>query len=353
MDAGLDRDRVLLTSVDLHNANYSPQRRLEAVGQMLEKLRALPGVASASVSIIAPVCGCVNSIEAATEAHTGYVHYNRVSDGYFATLGIPLVAGRDFDRHDTPGSPKVAVINQTMAKQFFGGMYQPGRFYRPRNGNSLGDPVEIVGLVKDSKYASLRERVPPTIYAAWSQNAKPNPLLNFELRTAAGAPSSLIAGVKSAIGAVDPAVSFEFTTLASKIDESLSRERLLAALAALFGAIALILAAVGLYGMMSYTMSRRRHEIGIRMALGAGQGRVMRMVLGEVTLLAGIGLAVGLGAAAATTRFMGSFLYGLEPNDPLTFGLAAGVLAGVTLIAGYSPARRASLQSPMIALRDE
>ena len=173
------------------------------------------------------------------------------------------------------------------------------------------------------------------------------------MRTAAGAPTALISGVKSAIARVNPDVSIEFKTLAVKVDDSIQRETLLATLSGFFGALALLLATVGLYGVMSYNVARRRNEIGIRMALGAQQSRVLSMVLGEVAVLIGIGLVIGLGATIGTTRFVASFLYGMKANDPWTLSLAAGVLALVAALAGFLPARKASRLDPMTALREE
>jgi putative ABC transport system permease protein len=207
--------------------------------------------------------------------------------------------------------------------------------------------------VKDAKYGTLRDDPSPFVFIPWSQGGVPGPLTSFEIRTAAGAPTSLISGVKSAIARVNRDVSIEFKTLAAKVDDSIQREKLLATLSGFFGALALLLATIGLYGVMSYNVARRRNEIGIRMALGAQQSRVLRMVLGEVAILIGIGLAVGFGAALATTRLVATFLYGLQPNDPWTLGLAAVVLAGVALMAGYLPARRASKLDSMTALREE
>jgi putative ABC transport system permease protein len=186
-----------------------------------------------------------------------------------------------------------------------------------------------------------------------SQRADPFTSLTFEVRVAAGSPTALISAVKSAIGDVNRDVSLQFKSLAVQIDESLARERLLATLSGFFGGLALVLAMIGLYGVMSYNVARRRNEIGIRMALGAEQSRVLRMVLGEVTILIGVGLAIGLGAAAATTRFVESFLYGMKPNDPWTLSLAAVALAVVAALAGFLPARRASRLDPMTALREE
>jgi ABC-type antimicrobial peptide transport system permease subunit len=247
----------------------------------------------------------------------------------------------------------VAIVNQGMAKKFFAGQNPVGRRYRPDNGNKLADWVEIVGVVKDAKYVELREDIHPTAYVAASQDASRNESVTFELRVAAGAPTGLISAVKSSIARVNPDVSLQFKTLALQVDESLSRERLLATLSGFFGGLALVLATIGLYGAMSYNVTRRRNEIGIRMALGAEQSRVLRMVLGEVAFLIGVGLAIGLGAAIATTRFIASFLYGMKANDPWTIFLAAAVLALVAALAGFLPARRASRLDPMNALREE
>ncbi len=357
LDAGFERDHVLLASVDLRNGNYARERRLTVFRQVLEKLRVIPGVRSASASSITPISLARWRDEVVVEGYTAKsrddVMGNQVSDRYFETLGIALVAGRDLNAHDTPTSPRVAIINQIMARKYFGATNPLGARYRTREGNKLSDPVEIVGIVKDSKYGSLRDEIPPTAYTPWSQEGTPYPHINFELRAAGGAPTALIVAVKSAIGEVNRDLSIEFATLTTQVNESLSRERLLATLSGFFGALALLLATIGLYGVMSYNVARRQNEIGIRMALGAEQARVLRMILGEVGILIGVGLAVGLGVAVATTRFIASFLYGLTPNDPLTLSLAAVVLAGVAFVAGYLPARRASRLDPMTALREE
>ncbi|HLJ14441.1 MAG TPA: ABC transporter permease [Bryobacteraceae bacterium] len=366
LDAGFQRDDVLLTSVDLHNGNYARERWGAVYWEMLEKLRALPGVRSASLSNITPICHCRWSEELAIEGYTAKsradatVSINQVSDQYFETLGTPILAGRDFNNHDTATSPRVAIVSRSMAQKYFGPLNPLGHYYRPRRGNKLGNPVEIVGIVKDAKYGSLRDEFSPFVFIPWSQaegpgpgqSGTPGPLTSFALR-AAGPPTALIPGVKSAIGEVNPNVSMQFTTLTAKVNESIERERLLAMLSGTFGALALLLAMIGLYGVISYNVARRRNEIGIRMAVGAEPARVLRMVLGEVALLIGIGIIVGLGASVAMTRFVTSFLYGLKPNDPLTLSLAAVMLAGVAVSAGYFPARRASRLDPMTALREE
>jgi putative ABC transport system permease protein len=247
----------------------------------------------------------------------------------------------------------VAIVNQTLAKRFFAGQNPVGRRYRTGENNKLSDPVEIVGVLKDAKYVDLREEIHPTAYLAASQDATPGESMTFELRVAAGAPTAVISSVKSATAEVNGDVSLEFKTLALQVNESLARERLLATLSGFFGGLALLLAMIGLYGVVSYNVTRRRNEIGIRMALGAQQSRVLRMVLGEVSILIGVGLAIGLGAALGATRFIVSFLYATKPNDPWTLFLAAAVLAGVAALAGFLPARRASRLDPMNALREE
>lgn len=359
LDPGYERDQVLLMSVDIRNGGYTQERHLAVSQQMLEKLRTTPGVRSASLSIV-PLVGLrrwsnelVIEGYAATSRDDATVYFNRISDGYFETVGIALVAGRYFDGRDSPTSPRVAIINQTMAEKYFGVTNPLGTHYRAREGDKLSDPIEIVGIVKDAKYGALRDEIPATAYVSWSQDGSPSPLMNFELRPDGGQPKALIPAVKSAIGEINRSVSLEFITLADQIDESLKRDRLLATLSGFFGGLALLLATIGLYGVMSYDVARRRNEIGIRMLLGAGQAQVLRMVLGEVALLIGIGLVVGLAVAMATTRFVASFLYGLAPNDPLTFSVATMVLAAAAFLAGYLPARRASGQNPMTVLREE
>jgi predicted permease len=275
-----------------------------------------------------------------------------VSDQYFDTLGTPILAGRDFNSHDTSTSERVAIVSESMAQKYFGPVNPVGRRFRVLDGK-LGDPVEIVGVVKDAKYGSLRDEPSPYAFIPWSQGGIAGPLTSFELRVSGGAPTALVPGVKSAIANVNRDVSMEFETLAGKVDSSMEREKLLATLSAFFGALALGLAIIGLYGVMSHNAARRRNEIGIRMALGAEEFRVLRMVLGEVVVLIGIGIAIGLAGALAATRLVSSFLYGLQPNDPGTLASAAALLAGTALIAGYLPARRASNVNPLEALRDE
>jgi predicted permease len=359
LDPGFERRHILLMGVDLRNGNYSPEQRPAVYQEILDRLRALPGVRSAASSNVTPISGSAWNGRFEFEGYTPkstrdtIVFLNLVSAGYFETLGTALVAGRDFNAHDTPQSPTVAIINQTMANKFFAGQNPIGKRYREFEGDKMGDWVQIIGVVKDAKYQNLRENILATAFVASSQQLKPEDSRTFDINVAAGSPAALIPGVKSAMAEVSRDVSLNFSTLSTQVDESLNRERLLATLSGFFGALALLLAIIGLYGVMSYNVARRRNEIGIRMALGAEQARVLSMVMREVAWLIAIGLAIGLGAALATTRFVSSFLYGLKANDPWTLSLAAAVLAGVAFAAGYLPARRASKLDPMTALRDE
>ncbi len=358
LDPGFEREHVLLVNVDLRTGNYPRERWSAVYQQMLNELRTIPGLRSASLSSVTPICHCRFAGEVAVDGYTPKSHedalvsFNSVSDGYFETLGSSIVKGRDFNRHDTSVSTKIAIVNESLAAKYFGAENPVGRHFRIQGANGASDSIEIVGVVKDAKYGSLRDEPSPVAFFPWSQGGPPGPLTGFELR-APGAPTALIRGVISAIGRVNPHVSIEFKTLTAKVDASIQRETLLAMLSGFFGGLALVLATVGLYGVMSYNVARRRNEIGIRVALGAGRSCVLRTVFGEIAMLLAAGLMIGLGAALATTRLVASFLYGVQPNDPLTQGVALLMLITVAAIAGYLPARRALYLDPLAALREE
>jgi len=358
LDPGFAPDPVLIVNADLRNAKYPVERRQAAYEEILEKLRAIPGVRAASVSDNTPISGSAWNGDLLVD---GFVPKGQDDDvawfyaiypKYFETMGMQLLAGREFDQRDRSGSTVVAVVNQTLATKFFHG--NPiGKTYRTRGaGSTPNPPVEIIGIVQDAKYRSLREDTLPTAYLAMTQTAKPGNFVVYVVR-AQGAAADLIPSVKTALEQSHRDVVISFRTLAVQVAESLGRERLLATLSGFFGGLALLLASIGLYGVMSYNVARRRGEIGIRMALGAEQGRVLRMVLREVAVVVGAGLILGAAAAVGTTQFVASFLYGLNARDPLTIVLAAVVLAGVAAPAGYLPARRASRLDPMVALREE
>jgi len=357
MNPGFEPSHVLTVEVDLRNAHYPTERILPATNEMLERLRGLPGVRSASTSQVTPVSGSswndVLQVDgfAAQSENDALAWFNRVGPGYFETMGTPLLSGRDFDTHDVVGSPKVAIVNQALAKKFFHGANPVGKFYRDTY-PKLGPPVQIVGLVGNAKYRNLREDDEPEVFVTTAQQEQQFPYASFVLRSS-GPAADLTQSVKTALEQINPDLMMSFRPLADVVSASLTRERLLATLSGFFGALALLLATIGLYGVMSYNVTRRRSEIGIRMALGAQQARVLRLVLGEVSLLVGAGLIVGAVAALATTQLISTFVYGVTARDPRTFAGAAVLLGVVALFAGYLPARKASRMDPMGALREE
>jgi putative ABC transport system permease protein len=316
-------------------------------------------VRSASYSADTPLGGSVGANYVRVDGRSSpsterdLVFFNLVSDGYFEALGTRLLAGRDFNRHDTASSPKVAIVNESFAKKYFSGKSPVGASYRAEHGGKFGDPVQIIGLVRDVKYLDLREDFHPLVYTAAGQEANPGEIVTFELLVAAQNPFALISAAKSVIAKAAPNASVQFRTLASQVDESLAREQLLAAVSGFFGLLALLLALVGLYGITSYSVARRRSEIGIRIALGAGQSGVLRAVFAEVGVVVSIGLAIGVAGTLVITRLLASFLYGVRANDPLLLGLAVITLAVTAAVAGFIPAYRASRLNPMETLREE
>ena len=356
LDTGFDKKQVLLIRADPRYASIPPGRRLPLYQELQRRLAAVPGVRSASFADITPVSGSFSSQVVHVDGYQAQsredsvLWTNAISAGFFATMETPFLAGRDFDAHDTPQAPLVAVVNEAMAKRFFGSAREAvGKTFR--QGNESGTPIQIAGVVKDAKYRSLRAEGEAIAYYPLSQ-LPPMRWANFELR-ASGPAASLIPSVKAAVNEINPNVTLQFRTLSAQLDESLGRERLLATLSGFFGALALALAVIGLYGVMSYNVARRRNEIGIRMALGAEQARVLRMVLREVAILVAAGVALGLAAASFSTRLLATFLYHLEPNDPTTLVTACVVLVVPAIAAGLLPARRAANLDPMTALREE
>jgi len=359
MDMGFQRQNVLLVDVEVRALKAPVPVRRALFSQSLERARSIPGVQSASASNLTPISGSSWNDDIHPDGYTSkgrndlLVWFNRVTDKYFQTLGTPLVAGRDFDSRDTPNSPAVAIINETVARRFFGNASPIGQHYWTED--SMGkrkSVVEIVGVVRDARYVNLRDDNVGTVFLADSQEAKPFQGTTLEIRSGLPVPS-LTSAVKQALAGVDARMSLSFKTLERQVEESILGERLLAALGGFFAVLALLLASVGLYGVISYMVNRRRNEIGIRMALGASRGPVLWLVLREVGLLVGIGLILGTGAALATTKFLRTMLFGVAAKDAVTIAGAAALLGIVAATAGFVPARRASRIEPMEALREE
>jgi predicted permease len=279
---------------------------------------------------------------------------NQVSPEFFDTFSQPVVAGRAFTDGDREGARPVAVVNQAFARRFLGGASPIGHRVRRVSSRDDEPTLEIVGVVGDAVYRRLRDPMPPTLYTPVAQSNSDVPTTEFILnvRAASGSPALLTRSVAEAIGGVNRDLALTFRPLTDQMSTALTQERIVAMLSGFFGALALLLAGLGLYGVTSYAVTRRRGEIGIRMALGASPAGVVRLVLARVSLLVGVGVLIGAGVSAWASTFVAALLYGLEPHDPATLAGSAAVLAAVGALAGWVPAHRASRIDPAEVLRE-
>ena len=357
LDVGFQRSGILITTLDLTPLNLPVNRRQAFEQELLERLRSTPGVDSAAEAAIVPTSGSSTDrhvwMEGSDSAQPKNSWFNWVSPDYFRTMGTPLVAGRDFDSRDTSTSPKVAIVSEAFARQLAMGTNPVGkRFWQKAELREPQVAYEIVGLVKDTKYHDIREQFGPVVYVPTSQDANPDQTPQVLIRSSVPL-ADLTSRVMQTIAGVSPEISINFQALQTMIRDGLLGERLMATVSGFFGFLAAILATIGLYGVMSYMVVRRTNEIGIRMALGGDRNSILRMILREAGMLLGIGLAAGMAMALATGRVARAMLFGLEPYDPLTLGIAVALLASAALAAAYLPARRASRVDPMVALRYE
>jgi predicted permease len=356
LNPGFQADQLLGFSLDPSLNGYPRERTIALFQRLQDELSKLPDVRSATASVI-PLM--TDSNWSSTVRVEGYKakegedmnpDVDAVAPGFFATMGQPLIVGREFSVKDTAGAPKVAIVNETMAKYFFGTDNPLGHRIGWGRGEKID--IEIVGVVKDSKTSTLRQDVRRFVYVPYTQEEEVGSM-TFYVR-ARGNATSVGGSVRQVAQRVDPNLPiYEMKTMTTVMDESLFIERMVAALSVAFGALATLLAAIGLYGVMSYSVARRTREIGIRMALGAERGAVLWLVLKEVTLMVVIGVAVGLPLAIALSRVVQAQLFALSAHDPLALAGAAAILAVVALVAGYLPARRATRVDPMLALRYE
>jgi putative ABC transport system permease protein len=360
LNPGFDRHNVMLVSMRVQDAGIPANARLSFYTRVLERLKTIPAAVSVSQVRFTPFSGAEwnNDIQAEgyqpRQGEEPLVWFNSITEEYFATLHTPLLAGRTFDSRDTATSQPVAIVNRTMASHFFPHQNPIGRYFRISDSGdpNATQPLQIVGVVKDSKYESLREAPLPFAYVPLAQMHSLPEESSFVIRSGIS-PSSLIPTVRDAIGGIDKAATVQFTTLAEQVDNSLTQERLLAVLSGFFGLLALLLTAIGVYGVMAYLVTQRTREIGIRLALGAQPTDVVKVLIAEGLRLTLAGVSIGLLAAVGLTRFLSSLLYGIRPTDPLTFTAVGVVLAGVALLACYTPARRATKVDPMATLRYE
>jgi predicted permease len=356
---GFDASRVLIASVDLRRAGVGDEGRLPMFQRIREVVKDAPGIEAAAAAFVTPVSGSSWNLRVTVPGYSGAdtdrgVLYNAVSPDYFKALGTPILGGRDISRTDVMGAPAVVVVNEAFAAKYFGGQNPIGRrltierFGKGRKPR----PVEIVGLVANAKYRSLREDPAATMYAPMAQHEEISSSVRLAIR-AAGPPIAARDVVLAAIGSVNKEIGVELKTLDEELGAAVLQERLIASLSAFFGVLALLLAALGLYGVMSYSVTRRTNEIGIRMALGAEPDRVVRLVLTHVALITSVGLTVGTVASIGIGRFVDSLLFHLATSDTTMIALTAATLTTAAAIAGYLPARRAARIDPTVALREQ
>ncbi|TAM83978.1 MAG: ABC transporter permease [Acidobacteria bacterium] len=357
LNIGFDRNNVLLASANLSVAKVPTDQQPGMYEAIERRLRALPGVTSVGRSAFTPISGFEWNNVISTEWSKGLTGDNAVADlnsvspGFFETLRMQLVAGRNFNDGDKKGGPAVAIINQTLARRFFPHLNPLGKTFRgDQISGQPGPPIEVVGVVRDSKYGSLREETPPTVFFPITQERENAG--QFEIRTAVP-PSALVRSVEAAVAEVNGEVPLEFNTLAQMVNDSIVPERTLALLSGFFGALAVLLAMVGLYGTFSYLVAQRQAEFGIRMALGAQPNSILRLVMGDVIAVLLVGLAGGVALSLGSTHLLHQMLFGVGTRDVMTMAAAAGVLSLAALAACYIPARRAAKVDPMVALRYE
>jgi predicted permease len=365
---GFNAENLLIFRIDPRAKGYGAEQTAPLYQRICERLEAVPGVRSATISEFAALSGSGRNGPAYVEGRAtlprneNNVFQQRVRWNYLQTMEIKLLAGRGFNPQDDERAMKVAVINQTMARRFFGDENPLGKrfgFGRAENSNQ----IEIVGVARDSRYLRPRRDIPSIAYLPFPQVSLG--MTTFTVKTA-GDPTQMTAAIRAAMREVDKDLPlFGVKTQTEQMDQSLAQERFFPKLTSFFGLLALLLAGIGLYGVMSYAVAQRTHEIGIRMTLGATQENILRRVVGQGMLLASIGVVIGLAAAFALTRlitsnatydltrFISDFLYGVRATDPLTFAAVALLLLLVALLACYLPARRATKVDPMVALRCE
>jgi putative ABC transport system permease protein len=355
LDAGFKPENLLIATLDLHRTGIPEARFESAYSELLDRLRHAPGVEDAARARNVPLSGSFSNRKLVIDGTTRKenVNFNWVSDHYFRTMSSALIAGRDIDARDTPTAERTAIVTTSFVRAFFDGRNPVGRTFQIEEPPGKSRPVyAIVGLAQDSKYADLRDPFEPLVYLPAAQDDQRSATLRLVVRS-----KLPLEGVTSAITAlahdVHPAIVVGFRTMESSVKDSLLRERLMATLSGFFGGLAALIAMIGLYGVMSYSVARRRNEIGIRMALGADRREVLGMVMREAGTLLAVGLGIGVVSALAAARSARALLFGLQPHDPATLIGAVVSFSVVAAIASYLPALRASRLEPMEALREE
>ena len=356
LDAGFNQENLLSASVGYRRLKLEPLRRSAFRGELLERIKNVPGVDEVSEMDSFPLTGGNRGNDVWLEGNDPNQRiscsFNRVGVDYMKTLQIPLVAGRNFAASDTLNSPRKAIINQTLARMLKEENPVGKRLVVEATPGEAETEYEIVGVARDSKFEDLREKDLPVVYLASSQELEPPAGARFLIRSSLP-PAELANSLNRALTELQPGIDVSFQEFRSIVRESLLRERLMATLSGLFGILALLLASIGIYGLLSYAVASRVNEIGIRMALGAESRNVISLILKEALVLVTIGVIVGIPLVLYVSRFARSLLFELSPTDPLSLALAGMVLLMVALLAGYLPARRATKVDPLVALREE
>jgi predicted permease len=354
LDPGFREKGILVTYVDLKRLALPSERSVPFIRNLLAAVKAVPQVESSATSTHIPLNGSSTwNLGVRVNGAEGGSKFAWVSPEYFDIMQIPLLTGRGFSDRDTRTSPHVAVVNEAFVRTYLAGLSATGKTIRTNAESGYPETeYEIVGVVKDTKYSDLREPTPPMVFAPADQFPDARPWIILFTRFSSP-PSVAISAVKEKIRQISPAIKTEVHIFQTDIENGLNRERLMAVLSGFFGILAALLAMIGLYGVISYIVTMRKNEIGIRMALGASRGSVIGIIVWQMLTLLGVGIGAGLAISVATARGANSLLYGLQANDPLTLFSAAGLLAVVALAASYVPAYRASRVEPMKALRYE
>ena len=356
LNVGFQQTGVLITSIDFEHAHVPEERFTEYHREILKRVQAVPGVESAGDGIMVPFGGETwndGTIPEGASEDKGASWQNFVLPGYFKAIGTPLLEGRDFDQRDTATSPKVAIVDQAFVDKFFKGQDVIGKRFQFHEPPGKPRPYyEIVGLIGNFKFQDMHENYLPFTVLPLTQMDKTQP--NGQIVIQSSLPlTTLMPSLKQAIAEINPAISLEFKPFQRQVHESLLQDELMATLSGFFGALAALLAAIGLYGVISYTVVQRTKEIGVRMAIGANRGNVITMILGEAGVLTAIGIGIGTILAIASAQAAKSLLFGIKPRDPLTLVLAVVTLAAVAALASFLPAYRASRLDPVKALRYE
>ena len=352
-DLGIGEQDVVIANVFFLETSQEEGRRMDAYRDLDDRLRAIPGVVSSAEAYTTPLGGSFSDTDIEVDRqYAGNAYVNRVSPGYFATLGTPILSGRDFDARDARGAGLVALVTKSFSEKLLNGAGVGARFTIPDDRGNAGTDYEVIGVVANQKYMDIREADPPIVFTASAQIPPPLRLTRRYVLRAHTPPAQTIAAISSTVAAFDSTATIRYALLETQVAEAMLQERLMARLSAIFGGVALLLAIVGLYGVVSYSVVTRRAEIGVRVALGASRPRILSMIFADVGRIMTIGIVAGASLALPAARGIGSLLFGLEPDDVPSLVISAGVLLIAGFVSAAWPARRAAGTDPLAALRE-